>query len=217
MYCSTAVQASPLTAGLSFRLVQLRRLGWCLFQIHIDYWSLDINWESPQRLSRSSSMSARASLITDSNLLRDCFEPLLLRRWLLEEIELSRVEPEGIEVDARRRFMASLDGDSSESLLSGWNDILLEGFRFWKDDDLWLKHVFCWSMRDCLRGQRRDRTHECSRKNSFFYASLVCPRFQLRSMIGSNYDLYQNLFVQPRSPVLFSSNLGTLTCFIFNN
>ncbi len=53
----------------------------------------------------------------------------------MEEIELSRVEPEGIEDDARRRFMARVD-DSSESLLSGWNDILLEGFRFWKDDDL---------------------------------------------------------------------------------
>jgi hypothetical protein len=44
----------------------------------------------------------------------------------VEEIELSRVEPEGIEDDARRRFVARPD-DSSESLLASWNDMLNEG------------------------------------------------------------------------------------------
>jgi hypothetical protein len=76
-------------------------------------------------------MSARASLITDRNSVRDIFEPLLCPRLFVDGLESSRAEIEGNADDATRRFMSRLGLLDPESLL-GWNGMLLEGFG-WKD------------------------------------------------------------------------------------
>jgi hypothetical protein len=72
-------------------------------------------------------MRSMALLITDSSSLRDIGASL--PRRLIEELVLSRKEPEGIHVeDATRRLaVRSLELLDLESLL-GWNGMLQEGF-----------------------------------------------------------------------------------------
>jgi hypothetical protein len=86
-------------------------------------------------------MSARASLITDRNSVRDIFEPLLCPRLFVDGLESSRAEIEGNADDATRRFMSRLGLLDPESLL-GWNGMLLEGFG-WKDGSGGGSKVFC--------------------------------------------------------------------------